>query len=414
MLPRAQCSRSLPIAPSTDEDLDDLHFAFNDRVDCPVVSNPDTILPRIRPFDDSDVSPRPRSKRILLEDTQTLYDASSRSSRQLAQLPSRCLRQRDPERHSSSNGMNSSSSRIRFHRSSSSLMDALSISSRMTSSYVCPFEPNLRSSSFVSFWREIVVEPAISWPPWYPWYLCLTIWRYVQTVSRAGRQYHLTGVLDPSRAKTLDLREVRVVRHNATLEAEGRGGDHAICHREIPMDAPEEPSVARQPDIEGNHLQTGMLEGTQLGERLVSSTFPADPVRDFHDHDGRKDASPLPTESGQLRPGSREDLFVVRGVVRNEERGIQDLSQSSSSRDSSRIFSIRSTVVVFDRNPPRSSRRGTGRRTIASPRSSTTSRLPSSIRCRLRNSIGIVVWPLRVTLTIFRLRSISGPQPPTG
>src|SRR5438445_2370224 len=127
-------SRSLPIAPSTDEDLDDLHFAFNDRVDRPVVSNPDTILPRIRPFDDSDVSPRPRSKRILLEDTQTLYDASSRSSRQFAQLPSHCLRQRDPERHSSSNGMNSSSSRIRFHRASSSLMDALSISSRITSS----------------------------------------------------------------------------------------------------------------------------------------------------------------------------------------------------------------------------------------------------------------------------------------
>src|SRR3989442_8182082 len=305
--------------------------------------------------------------------------------------------------------MNSSSSRIRFHRASSSLMDALSISSRMTSSYVCPFEPNLRSSSFVSFWREIVVEPAISWPPWYPWYLCLTMWRSVQIVSRPGRQCHPTCILDPSRAKTLDLREVRVVRHNATLEAEGSGGDHAICHREIPMDAAEEPSVARQPDIEGNHLQTGMLEGTQLGERLVSSTLPADRVRYFRDHDRRKDASPLPTESGQLRPGSREDLFVVRGVVRNEEPGIQDLSQSSSSRDSSRIFSIRSTVVVFDKKPPRSSRRGTGRRTIASPRSSTTSRLPSSILCRLRNSIGIVVWPLRVTLTIFRLRSIPGP-----
>src|SRR3989442_6677837 len=101
----------------------------------------------------------------------------------------------------------------------------------------------------------------------------------VQIVSRAGRQYHLTGVLDPSRAKTLDLREVRVVRHNATLEAEGRAGDHAICHREIPMDAPQVPSVARQPDIQGKHLQIGLLEGTQLGERLVSSTFPADRVR---------------------------------------------------------------------------------------------------------------------------------------
>src|SRR5207249_1626494 len=108
----------------------------------------------------------------------------------------------------------------------------------------------------------------------------------------------------------------------------------------------------------------------------------------------------------QLRPGSREDLLVVRGVVRDEEPGVQDFSQSSSSRDSSRIFSIRSTVVIFDRKPPRSSRRGTGRRTIESPRSSTTSRLPSSIRCRLRNSIGIVVWPLRVTLMTYRARAL--------
>src|SRR5207245_8696000 len=131
---------------------------------------------------------RTRSKRIFLEDTQPLRDASSRSSGQFAQLPSRCLRQHDPERHSSSNGMNSSSSRIRFHRASSSLMDALSISSRMTSSYVCPFEPNLRSSSFVSFWREIVVEPAIPWPPQYPWYLCLTMWRYVWMVTPRDRR----------------------------------------------------------------------------------------------------------------------------------------------------------------------------------------------------------------------------------
>src|SRR3989449_8608205 len=175
--------RWLPIAPSTNEDLDDLHFAFNDRVDRPIITNPDTKLPWIRPFDDSDVGLRTRSKWILLEDTQTLHDASSRTSGQFAQLPSRGLRQRDPERHSSSNGMNSSSSRIRFHRASSSLMDALSISSRMTSSYVCPFEPSLRSSSFVSFWREIVVEPAISWPPWSPWYLCLTMWRYARRAT---------------------------------------------------------------------------------------------------------------------------------------------------------------------------------------------------------------------------------------
>src|SRR6266487_439268 len=135
-----ECYRSrdrpapLPIAPPTDEDLDDLHFALHDRVDRPIISDPDTILPWIRPLDDSNVGLRTRSKRILLEDTQTLYDASSRSGRQFAQLPSRCLRQRDPEPHTSSNEMNFSSSRIRFHRASSSLIDAFSISSRMTSS----------------------------------------------------------------------------------------------------------------------------------------------------------------------------------------------------------------------------------------------------------------------------------------
>src|SRR5437879_1548671 len=172
------------------------------------------------------------------------------------------------------------------------------------------------------------------------------------------------------------------------------------------MDAPEGPSVARQPDVEGDHLQTSMLKGLQLSKRLVSSTFPADRVHDLRDHDRRKDSPSFPAERNQLRPGPREDLLIVRGVVRDQEPGIQDLPQSSSSRDSSRIFSIRSTVVVFDRKPPRSSRRATGRRTIESPRSSTTSRLPCSIRCRLRNSIGIVVWPLRVTLTTFRARSI--------
>src|SRR5439155_3190305 len=134
MLSRARRSRSLSIAPSTDEDLNDLHFALNDRVDRPVITNSDTILPWIRPLDDSNVGLRPRSKRVLLEDTQTLHDASSRSGGESAQLPSSRLRQRDPERHTSSNGMNSSSSRIRFHRASSSLIDAFSIRSRMTSS----------------------------------------------------------------------------------------------------------------------------------------------------------------------------------------------------------------------------------------------------------------------------------------
>src|SRR5437016_5639469 len=232
-------------------------------------------------------------------------------------------------------------------------------------------------------------------------------WHQCQIVSRAGKgNIVLAYVSDPNRAKALDLREVGVVRHNATLQAEGRGGDYAICHREIPVEAPEGPSVARQTDVEGDYLAIGMLKGPQLSKRLVSSTFPADRVHYLRDHDRRKDSPSLPAERRELRPGSREDLLVVRGVVRDEEPGIQDLSQSWSSRDSSRIFSIRSTVVVFDRKPPRSSRRATGRRTIESPRSSTTNRLPSSIRCRLRNSMGIVVWPLRVTLMTFRTRSM--------
>src|SRR2546430_15135122 len=102
MRSRARRSRSLSIAPSTDEDLNDLHFALNDRVDRPVITDSDTILPWIRPFDGSNVGLRPRSKRVLLEDTQTLHDAGSRSGGEFAQLPSRCLPQRDPERHASS------------------------------------------------------------------------------------------------------------------------------------------------------------------------------------------------------------------------------------------------------------------------------------------------------------------------
>src|SRR3989442_957549 len=63
--------------------------------------------------------------------------------------------------HSSSKGMNASSSRTWFHRASTSLIDAFLISSRMTASYVWPFVPNLRSISFVSFRREMVVAPAM-------------------------------------------------------------------------------------------------------------------------------------------------------------------------------------------------------------------------------------------------------------
>jgi len=46
--------------------------------------------------------------------------------------------------------------------------DAFSISSRMTVSYVWPFEPNLRSISFVSLRRETVVAPAMFLYAWTP------------------------------------------------------------------------------------------------------------------------------------------------------------------------------------------------------------------------------------------------------
>src|SRR5947208_14267719 len=122
MRSRARRSRPLSIDPSTDEDLNDLLFALNDRVDRPVITDSDTILPWIRPLDDSNVGLRPRSKRGLLEDTPTLHDASSRSGGEFAQLPSRRPRQRDPERHPPSNGMNSCSSRMRFNRASGALL----------------------------------------------------------------------------------------------------------------------------------------------------------------------------------------------------------------------------------------------------------------------------------------------------
>ena len=51
-------------------------------------------------------------------------------------------------------------------------------------------------------------------------------WHQCQIVSRAGKgNIVLAYVSDPNRAKALDLREVGVVRHNATLQAEGRGGN---------------------------------------------------------------------------------------------------------------------------------------------------------------------------------------------
>ena len=76
---------------------------------------------------------------------------------------------------------------------------------------------------------------------------------------------------DPRRAKTLHLREVRIIRHDTAPEAEGRGSNHTIRHGDVPMDALEEPGVPRQPDVERNYLEPRVLKGPQLGEGLLSA-----------------------------------------------------------------------------------------------------------------------------------------------
>src|SRR5438132_1013460 len=213
-------------------------------------------------------------------------------------------------------------------------------------------------------------------------------------------------VSNPCRTEALDFREVGIVGDNATPETKRRGGNHAVRHGQIPVHALQEPGLARQLRVELHHLQASVLKGPELGQRLSTARLLTDGVRHLCNHDGRKNSPPFLAQRGQLRSSPGKNFLVLRSVVGEQEFRVQDFLQSLSSRDSSRTFNRRSRVVIFEREPPRSSRLGTGRMSNESPRSSTSSRLPSSMRRRLRNSTGIVVCPLRVTLMTFRARSM--------
>jgi len=115
---------------------------------------------------------------------------------------------------------------------------------------------------------------------------------------------------------------MRVVRDHATPEAEGGRGNHTVRHREVSMDASEEAGVTRQLDVERDHFEARVLKGSQLRQRLGSAPFLAYRIRHLRDHDGRNDPPTFPPKRGQLRPGPREDLFVVIDVVSEKERGV--------------------------------------------------------------------------------------------
>src|SRR2546426_5463718 len=187
-------------------------------------------------------------------------------------------------------------------------------------------------------------------------------------------------VSNPCRTEALDFREVGIVGDNATPETKRCSGNHAVRHRQIPMHALQEPGLARQLRVELHHLQASVLKGPELGQRLSTARLLTDGVRHLCDHDGRKNSPPFLAQRGQLRSSPGKNFLVLRSVVGEQEFRVQDFLQSLSSRDSSRTFNRRSRVVFFEREPPRSSRLGTGRMSNESPRSWTSSRLPSLMR----------------------------------
>lgn len=93
------------------------------------------------------------------------------------------------------------------------------------------------------------------------------------------------GALDPCRADASHLRKMRVVRNDATSEAKSRGGDDAVRHRDVPMDALEKTCITSQFEIERHHLEASVLKGPELGQSLVLATLLADRVRHFRNHD---------------------------------------------------------------------------------------------------------------------------------
>src|SRR3972149_2897499 len=143
------------------------------------------------------------------------------------------------------------------------------------------------------------------------------------------------------------------------------------------MHALQEPGIARQLWIELHHFQASVLKGPELGQRLSAARLLTDGVRHLCDYDGRKNPPPFLAERGQLRSSPGKNFLVIGSVVSEQEFRVQDFLQSLSSRDSSSTFNRRSSVVFFEREPPSSSRLGTGRMSIESPRSSMMSRLPT-------------------------------------
>src|SRR5439155_8437222 len=107
---------------------------------------------------------------------------------------------------------------------------------------------------------------AWSWEP----YGCSESWISQIRTSKSKRSADTNRrPSDPRRAKTLHLREVRIIRHNTAPETEDGGSNHTIRHGDVPMDALEEPGVPRQPDVERNYLEPRVLKGPQLGEGLL-------------------------------------------------------------------------------------------------------------------------------------------------
>ena len=70
---------------------------------------------------------------------------------------------------------------------------------------------------------------------------------------------------------------MRIIRHDTVPEAEGGGSNHTIRHGGVPMDAFEEASVPRQLDVERHSLEHAGLEGSQLGEGLLSAPLQRHP-----------------------------------------------------------------------------------------------------------------------------------------
>jgi hypothetical protein len=142
---------------------------------------------------------------------------------------------------------------------------------------------------------------------------------------------------------------MRIVRDDPAPKPQRCRGDYTIRHRQVSLGASEESSLPRQAGIQRHDLESRVLEGPHLGLCLGSAGVSANGICYFRDDDGGKDTPPIPAKHCQFRPGPCPNSFVVRPVVGQEERGVQDFFQLSSSLDSCRVFNRRARVVVFAR-----------------------------------------------------------------